>query len=135
MRFKTKIRPSDRLWTEYIRLRDKGICFKCGKTIKNKRNSGVSHFRGRRKESVRFDDDNCDLMCTIPCHQNWEHEKKIEGISGAEYDGEYTIKKKAQLGEKRFNLLLVRERNIKKRDDEMDKLVIEAKIDILKNNC
>jgi len=67
----------------------------------------------------------------MPCHSGWEHEKKIKGISGAKYDGEYTIWKKKQLGPRRFKLLLIRSNNFKKRDDVMDKLIIEAKINLL----
>ena len=113
-------------------MRDKGICARCGVEIQSKYNSGVSHYMNRRKESTRHDDDNCDLMCNMPCHSGWEHEKKIEGIGGATHDGEYTIWKRKQLGPRRFKLLLARANNVQKRDDEMSKLVIQAKIDILK---
>lgn len=139
MNFKIKIRPNDKLNTEYIRLRDKGICYKCGKKIENKYNSGVSHYWGRGKESTRYEDDNCDLMCNMPCHKDWEHEKKIKGIKGAEYDGEYTKKKRKQLGEKRFNSLMVQAHTTKKRDDKMDRIILKEKIKSWRtnegNNC
>ena len=128
MQWKIKPRPTDKLWTDYLRLRDKNICFWCGNKIFNKRNSGVSHYWNRTKESTRYEDDNCDLMCNIPCHQKAEHEKKIKGFDGAEYDGEYTKKKKNQLGKKRFNELMVLAHTTKKRDDKMDKIILEAKL-------
>ena len=124
MQFKVKIRPTDKLWTEYIRLRDKGVCAKCGKTIESKYNSGVSHFENRRKESTRYDDDNCDLMCNIPCHAEWEHEKK----KGREY---YNFKLK-QLGQKRLDLLILRANTTVKRDDKLASIVIKQKIKELK---
>lgn len=123
MNFKTKIRPNDTLWTKYIRIRDKNTCACCGLEIYNMHNSGVSHFHNRRKESVRYEDDNCDLMHTIPCHQNWEHEKK----EGRAY---YNFKLK-QLGEKRFNSLILQANETGSRDDEMSKLIIKKKIEEL----
>jgi 5-methylcytosine-specific restriction endonuclease McrA len=120
MRFKVKIRPSDKLWTEYIRLRDNNICCKCGKVIESKYNSGVSHFHNRTKESTRYDDENCDLMCNIPCHQEWEHEKK----EGRDY---YNFKLN-QLGQKRFDLLTLRANTTGKRDDKLNKIIIQEKI-------
>lgn len=52
----------------------------------------------------------------------------FDDIKGAEYDGEYTKKKKLQLGEKRFNSLMIQAHTPKKRDDKMDKMILEEKI-------
>ena len=131
MNFRIKIRPNDTRWTKYIRIRDKNKCFWCGKTIINKYNSGVSHYWNRTKESTRYIDENCDLMCNIPCHSYAEHEKKIKGIKGVEYDGDYTKRKKEQLGEKKFDRLMLLAHTTKDRDDTMDKMIIEAKVESL----
>jgi len=130
--FKTKRRTSDKYWTKYIKLRDKDICFWCGNLCDNPRNSGVSHYKGRRKENTRFDDDNSDLMHNIPCHLEAEQEKKIKGIKDAKEDGKYTKRKKKQLGDKRFNQLLINSQIYKKRDDKCDTIIIRSMIDELK---
>lgn len=111
---KMKRRNTDILWTKYIKLRDKGICqynFKC---FRNE-GSDVSHFHGRRKESVRFDDENSDLACRV-CH-NFVH--TAEGARRLE---EW---KREQLGDRRFNLLLLRANLPEKRDDYLTKLRIQ----------
>ena len=122
--FKVKRRPNDIKWTKHIRKRDNDICFWCGLKCDNPYNSGVSHYHERRKENTRYDDDNCDLMHNIPCHTKAEHEKKIKGFKGATEDGEYTKRKKEQLGQARFDKLWMRSEIFKKRDDALDKLII-----------
>ena len=64
-----KIDKADRVFSTYIRLRDKE-CVRC-----HRRGSGdlgitglqASHFYSRRNESVRFDEDNVDALCA-GCH-------------------------------------------------------------------
>jgi len=133
--FKVKIRPSDRIWTKYIRLRDKDICQWCGQEITNLHNSGVSHYHERRCENTRYDDDNCDLMHNIPCHTKLEHEKKIKGIKGATEDGEYTKFMKNKLGQDKFDYLLMRSHITGTRDDEMAKIIIKEKLEQLKREA
>lgn len=111
---KTTIRPTDRLMTKYIKLRDKGFCkynFKCFPGTKG---SDVSHFQGRRKETVRFDPENCDLSCR-PCHQ-FVH--TAEGVKVLE------DWKQRQLG-RRFNSLLLRANSTGRRDDFLTKLYLK----------
>ena len=58
-----KITKLDALFSKYIKLRDK-VCQRCG-------GSGglqTSHFWGRVRRSVRWDEDNCCLLC-FGCHQ------------------------------------------------------------------
>ena len=75
--FKVRIRPADKAFSIYIRTRDGWRCVVCGKQHnEHSRNFGVSHFHGRRKESVRFHPDNAYSMCNLPCHAEWETEKK-----------------------------------------------------------
>jgi len=116
---KTKLRPTDLQFSKYIRLRDGKCVFgiKCnqrpeGETqeeyIKRLTNS---HLEGRRKESVRFDEENCDTACR-KCHQYLE-----------EHKNEYREWKHKQLGEQRYNLLVIRANTPGKRDDEMQKII------------
>ena len=79
-------------------------------------NLGVSHYWGRRHESTRFDLDNCTLLCNIPCHQEWEHEK------GDDKNGEPKEYKKYmldRLGQEGFDLLELRAHTYQKKDDEL----------------
>lgn len=67
---------------------------------------------------MRFDFENADALCRYPCHQGkdsfnpdklgWEYKKQIVGQHGCEFDGEYTAYKKKQLGERGFDLLMLR---------------------------
>ena len=101
--------PADRLFSEYIRKRDKGICKRCmyapgWKKLQN------SHFFGRRYRATRFHPDNCDAMCPT-CHR----------VMG-ENPNAFNEWKKRQIGEKKFNALIVkahRGKVVKKRDESM----------------
>lgn len=112
---KTKIRPTDRLFSKYIKLRDKGLCqynFKC---FRGTPGIDASHFQKRRKETVRFDPNNVDLACRS-CHlfvETSEGKKALEAF------------KKNQLGEQGYNLLLIKANQTGKRDDFMTKLYIK----------
>src|SRR3990167_6449247 len=88
-----KRRKDDELYTELLRKLRKYKCEKCGRVYKdNLRNLGVSHYHGRRKENVRFDYENTDLLCTLPCHQYFEEnphayrEWKIKKLGKIKYD-------------------------------------------------
>lgn len=114
--FKVKIRSNDKKFSEYIRRRDRGLCqynFKC---ISGTEGTDCSHFQKRRKESVRFDPENCDLVCRR-CHFFIENHPS----------GQKTLEefKKKQLGEKEYKALLVRANTIGKRDDFMTSLYIK----------
>lgn len=58
-----RIGPLDKLFSHYIKLRDK-VCQRCGGI------SGLqtSHFWGRGRKSTRYDEENCCLLC-FGCHQ------------------------------------------------------------------
>ena len=128
MFWKVKIRQSDKLFSIYIRKRDKWRCVRCGKQHdEHSHNFGVSHFYSRRKESVRFDPENVDSMCNHPCHSEWEHEKK----EGREY---YNFKIN-QLGKMRFDILTVRAHQIAKKDDKLMMLIIKEFIKRLEESA
>ena len=112
---KTKVRRADILWSKYIRELKNWKCERCLKDCSNNHhNLTVSHYKGRRYESVRFDEENCDVLCRS-CHEWAEKHKKTE----------YTDWKIERMGERAFNLLLVRANQKGKKDDELVKLYIK----------
>jgi hypothetical protein len=61
--------------------------------------------------AIRFDPENCDSLCKMPCHSGrdgWGKQTSIANKLKGTGDGEYTVFKKKQLGEIRFNFLLDR---------------------------
>lgn len=121
--FKTKIDTADRLWSEYLR-KLRPACEVCGATT----NLTCSHYHGRRKESVRFDEDNCDVLC-IKHHMELENEKGwTEGtLSGAKIrlPKKYTQWKLKQLGQSRYDALLLRANRMVKKDRKFQVLRIK----------
>lgn len=116
MYYKVKIRKNDKNFSKYIKARDKGLCqynFKC---FRGEAGVDNSHFQKRRKESVRFDPSNCDLACRR-CHFFVENDPQ----------GQKTLEewKKEQLGEREYNLLILRANTAGKRDDVMADLYIK----------
>ena len=108
------------MYSKYLRMKRHWFCEFCNlDCCGNKGYLTISHFYGRRKESVRFDDDNCLVLCR-KCHLYLENNK-----------GEYTRIMMQKLGEKRFNVLTVRANTIKKRDDFMDEIIIK---EMMKDN-
>lgn len=106
-----KIRKSDKLFSEFIKIRDEWRCQKCFTSYKpGSRGLHNSHFWGRRSESVRFDAQNCDALCAY-CHQHF-----------TENPQDYVAWKREQLGEADFAQLGYRRLLPKKRDDKMDEL-------------
>ena len=57
----------DDIIREMVRLRDKGICQKCGG-----QGSHVSHVVPRTNKGLRWDMDNVKLLC-VRCHLYWWH--------------------------------------------------------------
>lgn len=107
---KTKIRPADKYFSQYIRRRD-GRCIYQSTYCKNWntwKDLTCSHFIKRGYESVRYDPDNCDAACRS-CHR-WV-EDTVEGKTWLE------AFKREQLGERKFTGLLIRKQQTSKRDD------------------
>ena len=120
--YRIKVRPADKLFSTYIRARDGWRCvygFKCNRNIDYSQSKGLldcSHFQKRRKESVRFDIENCDASCRS-CHYFVENHP----------EGQKTLEefKRKQLGEKRFNALLIRANQTGKKDDKLAMIYIK----------
>lgn len=106
---KIKIDKADKLFSRYIRLRDKR-CVRCGKLGEGEEGiNGLqnSHFFGRGMESTRFDVENCDAVC-FGCHQYW-------GSKDREAYREYKIQ---TLGRAKYNELVKRARQLVKKNRE-----------------
>ena len=121
---KTKLRPADKEFSQYIRRRDGECVFKikCNGGLRDEeylKTLTCSHFKGRRKESTRFDPENCDTACR-KCHLYLEEHKE-----------EYEAWKLSQLGE-RFNLLILRSNQKGHKDDLITRLYIKELMKDLK---
>ena len=127
--FKIRLRKSDMMWTQYIRIKYNYTCQKCGRVYipdnkESLQNLGVSHYHSRDHENTRFDEDNCTAFCNLPCHRYWG------GDGHKEYE-EFMIQR---LGQRGFDLLALKAHIYKKRDDYSDKLVIKALLKEQANN-
>tara|TARA_Y100000310_G_scaffold345212_1_gene462742 strand:- start:2209 stop:2577 length:369 start_codon:yes stop_codon:yes gene_type:complete len=89
---KIKISPLDALFSEFIRKRAKGYCERCGK-LYGWKGLQCSHFHGRAKRSVRWDEDNACAL-DFGCH-----------IYFTSHPLEYYEWFKNRLGEDGFNTL------------------------------
>lgn len=107
---KIKLDRADIVFSLYIRLRD-GACVFCKrKGSPNKDGQNVvglqnSHFFGRRKESTRFDPENCDTAC-FSCHMYY----------GGDDINAYRNFKLEQLGQKKYDALVLRANTPRKRN-------------------
>lgn len=107
--------PADKVFSQCIRMRDRE-CVRCHSKVEfNEKGLPTSHqnshFIGRRNEAVRFDQRNCDTVCSqTPTNQGcqvfWEQEKS-----------HYREFKKAQLGEVEYKKLWEKSNENVKRHD------------------
>lgn len=120
---KIKIDQADRIFSRYIRYRDKWTCQRCGrKHPEGAGTLGNSHYWSRRHESTRFDPENCDAICNAPCHQMW----------GGDYREDYKKFKLKQLGNKGYDLLELRHNQYQKKDRKLALMIAKA---LLKEVC
>jgi hypothetical protein len=127
---KMKIRPADKLFSEYIRRRDRKCQFgiRCIPAELTRYDTGELdiryldnvHFIGRRAENTRFDEINCRAGCK-KCH-DYLHKNEVE----------FDKFMMDLLGEKDFDLLVLRGSTYKKRDDEMDKIACKELLKMVK---
>ena len=89
---KIRIDPLDKIFSLYIRSRDK-VCQRCGGKAQH-----CAHFHGRARKSVRWDEDNACALC-FGCHQYLDSHplEKVEFF-------------KSRLTEERFDMLNSRAR-------------------------
>lgn len=106
---KIKISLADRLFSLYIRTRDKWTCRRCG-TFHEPPTSALhcSHFWGRGNRGTRWEPDNCIALC-YGCHQYFESNKH----------GPYRDMMLKILGEKRYKTLEIQARTPTKVDERL----------------
>jgi len=127
--------PLDALVSEFTRkraIKRVGGCERCeakkhdiqqdnGKVLPAWKQLQCSHYHKRRKQSTRYDEDNCVGLC-YGCHQHFEEERD-----------EYKAWMINLLGEREFDLLSARMRIIGKPDTEGLKLYYKERIKGLEN--
>lgn len=121
------IDAADKVFSQYIRLRDKH-CVRCFSRVElNEKGLPVSHqnshYFSRGKENTRFDTENCDTLC-MACHMRW----------GGDEREEYKAFKIKQLGEEGFKRLDVAAHTLCKKDRKMSLLKAKALLNSLKTN-
>ena len=108
-----KVDLADSLFSQFIRLRDKK-CMRCSSLVKFN-NKGLpisheaSHFYGRGHEATRFEIDNVDCLC-MPCHRRW----------GSDDREDYRAFKLKQLGQKRFDSLMLQSNTYHRKDRKLE---------------
>ena len=111
-----KIDKADRTFSWFIRKRD-GECVRCHSRVRfNDKGLPVSHqcshYYGRGQEAVRIEPDNCDTLC-MACHRIW-------GSDDREAYREFKIE---QLGQDRFDALMVKAKTYHKKDRNMNYII------------
>lgn len=108
MMFRLKISAADKFFSLYIRNRAKWTCERCFKKFSPPTTDlHCSHFHGRAKKSVRWDEDNASALC-YGCHVYFTSHP----LAHVDFF-------KKRLGERRFDLLTVRANTILKMDQKI----------------
>jgi len=107
-----KIDPLDKLFSQYIRLRDGGVCQRCGG-----KGNQTSHFYSRAKRSLRWDDSNACLLC-FGCH-HYFHAYPLEHVEFWKH----------RLGEEAFTNLQARANTPQKPDRELIKILLKKLVE------
>jgi len=116
---KIKLDPLDTLFSKFIRLRAMKLvhgCERCLSWKEDYKGLQCSHFFGRAKKSLRWDEDNAVGLC-FGCHQylgSHPHEHLEWFVS--------------HLGEERFEMLLGRVRTLQKPDKDLVALYLNQRI-------
>jgi hypothetical protein len=102
-----KLRLADRVFSQWVRKRDKYTCQKC-LTVYPGPVQGLdcAHYFSRRGESTRFYPDNCITFC-VGCHM-WFHQNPKE----------HELFVIGWLGMEDYEKLLLRHRQVIKKDDK-----------------
>lgn len=117
---KIKIDAADKVFSQYIRLRDKA-CRRCGSPVSFNNNGlpvshQASHFQGRGKENTRFDEDNVDTLCA-GCHQY------LTANPAEHYLWQVKIK-----GQEKVDEIILRSNVYMKKDRKLQKLYWEQRL-------
>lgn len=117
--WKIKRNKSDILFSEWQRKLRNGVCERCRRNVGYARLQ-VSHYHGRRKQSVRFDPLNISVIC-FSCHRFF-----------TENPLDHTEWFKNRLGEKEFKKLTIRANTPQKHDEKLICLYISQQLKKLK---
>ena len=129
--FKIKRDKTDTEFSLFIRKRDKWKCKRCGRQHEEgSKTLGCSHYWSRARENTRFDPENADACCNLPCHVIWEGQKQDK----KDYQGEYTMFKIRQLGENRFKILRMNAHTYKRKDRKLSLLMVRELLKSLISN-
>lgn len=113
---KTKLRPTDTLFSRYMRRKFNFTCQYCGHVYLPDNAGGLdnAHFHGRNHENTRFDVENCLPLCAFRCHGYLDtHKTEFEAFM------------LERLGRRRYDLLALKAHTYKHRDDKADKIIIK----------
>ena len=116
---KINLKPLDKLFSEFIRKRDK-VCQKCGRSVGK---LDAAHCFTRAKKSVKYDPDNACLLCWNPCHLYYDH-----------HDTEKKEFFRKRLGKRAYDLLDYRAHRPAKIDIEAITLYLKNQIAKLEEN-
>lgn len=121
-----KIDKADRIFSYYIRLRDKK-CSRCSSSVRlnDKRlpiSHTTSHYFGRSRENVRYDPTNCTTLC-MACHRIWASDDR-------ETYRRFMID---WLGKKEFEHLCIRAETYSKKDRKLAYIYAKSLLDSLKD--
>lgn len=115
---KIQVTKLDKLFSEYIRKRDK-VCQRCGGV----RNLQTAHFYSRRHQNTRHDPANACLLC-FSCHQSF-HENPAEFV-GFWHE---------RIGNREFDMLRSRAWDTSKPDLSAVEIYLKKEIEKLDGGC
>lgn len=117
---KIKIDKADKLFSLYVRTRDKWTCQRCNKQYKPPTSAlHCSHFQGRGKEATRYDLENADALC-YGCHQYF-----------TSHPGEHYQWQVSKKGQKNVDLIVLRSNTYKKKDRKLEAMLWQQELDKL----
>ena len=114
--FGIKRRQSDILYSKYLRKKRNYICEKCGRYFPEGIGLQVSHFYTRKYESVRFDEENTDILCFTD-HMFFEQNP-----------AHYAEWKQKRMTKRAYKTLMVRAHTLKKKDDKLIVLFLKQQM-------
>jgi 5-methylcytosine-specific restriction endonuclease McrA len=113
-------RRDDILFSEYLRRKRDYTCERCLRNFTHEKGRlDVSHYFGRKNETLRFDEENVRVLCK-GCHRLF-HESPNE-------HREFMLK---TLGENGLNMLVLRSQKFTKRNVESNCAMIRLRIEYL----
>lgn len=101
---KIKLRKDDIEFSKYLRKKRGYMCEFCYRKYPDGNGLQISHFHGRRRESVRINEENCSVLCA-GCHRKMHENPAL-----------YAEWKFKQLGQTRYDLLRLKANQYQKKN-------------------